>query len=407
MTFTDFAETMAARTQQFLGDAAQVAAETAPMVAEQVQGIAATLADDVAAAASISAQKVVDLSSRAATAAGDLIENTTPSNIVNAFKNLVDIYSGDVSTAANGTDTTDNQPQDASIYPISGSEVYVSGMGGESGGGGASGAWEEDEPGRYPHGVTYPRPPLPPLPPQSKKKRLPFTPPTQPQACVNKRVPILGQAFYWDIFTVSGGRRLVVRWWDNIRVTRQQNGGTFAPSNTEIFFQYHSQPFPASLQNVLTASNASPPSQWMLSTYRSGVSLPSHPDYYIDKKSCNWTNEFWKDDPNDTPDKGRFKYGEVHWESAAVWAECWPALYDYGNPGGSWAGNYGIKAAGNGRSECFTYAEASFVFVGEVDPTEIRPQEMYAATFAGLVGGLGMLEALRPAFSLLSLKGDL
>jgi len=376
MTFEEFAGEIAAKTGDFLESSFELVGQI-PELSGQVADISREFVIATGESSAATAQRIIDLSSQAATAAGDLIENSNPADIIGAFKALLDTYNDECQNAATNTLTTDNIPADVILYPLGNDEVYITDFAGD----GDIENWENGSPGRYPAGVNYPRPPVSPNN-KNKNAKIAFTAPYPQQACVNKRVPQIGQVFYLDSFMNAYRQRFtVIRWWDNIRVFRQTNGGTFSPSTSTQYFKRQPSLIPSNVASILSASICSPPSAWGIQSMAFGKTSPNN-DYYQDRWSCSWKNEFWMDGAFVGQPGQIIKYDELSWESGESWAECWTSSQSYGNPGGSWDGGYGIKANGWGQSELYTYAEAVFLYQGTVNPADIRPKVINGAYLA-------------------------
>lgn len=244
--------------------------------------------------------------------------------------------------------------------------IFTNGMGGSSGGAGASGDWGLPAPPKYPEGVPV-------VPPQiipGEKERITKIqpqPPTQPKGCVNKREPTIGEISHITPVMMPGSPRFDVYWFDNVVERSQKKQYDQEAVEKE---QYKGTPcgMPAFAEIAMFADL--PKGRYAIETAEQNIIgyMMTNPRFYDAVEG--W---YWKGDRIYTPVTIR-SHGDDYHECLALEFQDFSGMYLYQY-------SYGWNEEGKGHAVHYTYGRARIVFLGADFPPVIETPT-YAATAA-------------------------
>ena len=407
MTYKAYITTSATQAQAFadsvltmLGDFVANAPEAAGSVAEisgnYVAQTAAAIPDMVANASYNTQRVIVTAASQLADAAGNLMANVPA--YAGQFAEAAASYSLDAAAAAVAylsQPERDNPIGYLHVDDTGQTALSVTGDGGESGGGGASGTWETDPdpdapPPRYPVNVPAVPPQIVPKasPPQVRVVHQISAP--EPGDCVGKRTPELGMVFNIDYFLdqMAFPSLIHVYWWDNIYCRRDVGGNGSWTDAPRQYFYFHAAPALPKTR-IETLFPATHGGYWKCVNIAQNqvYQTPEIFEWYLAREWWDWTTRFY--DSQGTLTGVNRRSGSQGWHECHTLELNWDGDH-IGGPGTVlYPEGGGYISTGFGSGNAFTYSVATFAYCGNT-----QPDDWPTPRYAGYLPTLGAIEAL-------------
>ena len=271
---------------------------------------------------------------------------------------------------------------------------YAPGLGGESGGAGASGEWETaPEAFKYPQRVPTVAPQIVPIAGKAPtRRRISEVSSPTPGDCVNKMTPQLGMVFDIDYFVDWLGfpATIHIYWWDNLYARRDFGTGKFQSDEQTQWLYFKGTPaLPKTrIESMLPAARNG--GFWRCSNLVQNqvYQVPSIPHWYLSREWWDHTTFFYS--------QGRC-FEEQHHSGSPGWYECHSIELGYNTDhirlaGGQGDASNGYYTVGFGAGDAFTYSMATFTHAG-LTPPDDWPTPPHHAAYLATVGALDALQS--------------